>query len=52
MRAHLTAAIHAFRGLLDGAGRHRAGAMFMLATGPFIISAGILVLVAIWLIRH
>lgn len=52
MLAHLTAANHAFKKLLESADRHRAGAVFMLAAGLFTISAGILMLAAIWLIRH
>ena len=45
MLVHLTSAINAFKGLLESADKHRAGAVFMLAEG-------LLALAAIWLLRH
>ena len=45
MLAQFTKIINAFRGLLESADQHRVGACFMLATGLLIVAA-------IYLLRH
>ena len=45
MLAQFTKIINAFRGLLESADQHRVGACFLLATGLLIVAA-------IYLIRH